>query len=108
MVLPRTLFPSMQRTILGILAIGLLLTAAVLWLVLPEVGSSVTFAFCWRMAAMIGAAWLAYKDVQRLPGWLLAVVPLLLLVLVRWPRYFLLVLPLVVAIAFFYSRFVRR
>ena len=98
----------MQRTILGILSLVLLLSAAVLWLFWPDAGTSITFAFCWRMGAMVGAAWLAYEDVQRLPGWLLATTPVLLIVLVRWPRYLVVVLPVVVVLAFFYSRFVRR
>jgi hypothetical protein len=98
----------MQRTILGLLAIALFLSAVALWLSLPNAGDSISFAFCWRAGAMVAAAWLAYNDVQRLPNWLLATTPVLLIVLVRWPRYAVIVFPVVLVMAFLYSRFARR
>jgi hypothetical protein len=97
----------MRRALLGISAILLLLSAGVLWFTLPDANESIVFASCWRMSAMLGAAWLAYEDVQRLPTWLLATTPILLILLVRWPRQFLLLVPFIIAAAFFYSRFVR-
>ena len=48
----------------------------------------------------MGAAWLAYDNVQRLPGWLLVSLPLLLVVLVRWPKLLLLLIPLLILSAF--------
>jgi hypothetical protein len=60
------------------------------------------------MGAVVTAAWLAYDDIQRLPGWILAVLPVLAIVVVRWPRYALLVIPVTIAVAFFYARLVRR
>jgi hypothetical protein len=98
----------MQRTILGVMAILFLLAAFIIWLVWPNAESSIVLAFCWRMGAVVAAAWLAFDDVQRLPGWLLATLPVLAIVLVRWPRYMLIVLPLVVGLAFIHSRFFRR
>jgi hypothetical protein len=98
----------MQRTILGVLAIVLLLSAAILWLVWRDAENTMTLAFCWRMGAVVTAAWLAYDDIQRLPGWLLATLPVLAIVLVRWPRYLLLIVPVVIVLAFLQSRFVRR
>jgi hypothetical protein len=98
----------MQRTILGVMAILFLLAAAILWFVYPNAENSIVLAFCWRMGAMVGAAWLAFDDVQRLPGWLLITLPVLAIVLVRWPRYMLIVLPVVVGLAFIHSRFFRR
>ena len=47
----------------------------------------------------MAAAWLAYDDLQRLPGWLLLALPLLLVVLVRWPKLLLLLVPLLILCA---------
>ena len=48
------------------------------------------------MGGVLLAAWLAYDDVQRLPNWLLLSLPVLLIVLVRWPRLLLLLIPALV------------
>ena len=45
------------------------------------------------MGPILAAAWLAYDDVQRLPNWLLLAMPVLLIVLVRWSRLLLLLIP---------------
>jgi hypothetical protein len=96
-----------QRKILGGMALVFLLSAAILWFVLPD-ADDMTLAFCWRMGAVVSVAWLAYDDIQRLPGWILAVLPVLAIVLVRWPRYLLLVVPVAIVVAFLHSRLVRR
>ena len=85
----------MQRTILGISAILLLVSSAALWLWWPA--SEGVLAFCWRMGAVLAAAWLAYDDVQRLPNWLLLIMPVLLILLVRFPRMLLAMIPLLIA-----------
>ncbi len=78
-----------QRRILGITAIVMLLGAVITWLWQPEAEGVLAFywqnaqAFCWRMGAVLAAAWLAFEDVQRIPGWLLLISPVLLIVLVR-------------------------
>jgi hypothetical protein len=56
-------------------------------------GSENVLAFCWRAGAILGAAWLAYDDVQRLPTWLVLMLPLLLIVLVRWSKLLLWIIP---------------
>lgn len=81
----------MQRRILAIAAAILLLSAAVLWLFFPDTEGYL--AFCWRGGAILAAAWLAYSDVQRIPNWLLATLPVVLLIVVRWPRHALLLIP---------------
>jgi hypothetical protein len=85
----------MQRRILALSAIAMFLGAGAIYLWWPEAEGSL--AFCWRSAAVLAAAWLAYDDVQRLPTWLLLTVPVVLIALVRWPRMLLLVLPLLIA-----------
>jgi hypothetical protein len=84
----------MQRRILGTAAILFLLAAAALWWWRP--GMDVELAFFGRMGAVLVAAWLAYDDVQRLPGWLLLVLPVVLIVVVRWPRLLVLLIPALV------------
>jgi hypothetical protein len=96
----------MQKRILAAAAVMLLAAAVALWLgwsgAVAWLGQSVAdglLAFCWRTGALLAAAWLAYDDVQRLPGWLLLALPPLLIVLVRWPKLLLLIIPLLVLCA---------
>ena len=84
----------MQRRILAGSAILLLAAAVVIWLWRPDAG--VALACCWRGGAILAAAWLAYDDVQRLPNWLLLALPVLVVVLVRWSRLLLLLIPLLI------------
>jgi hypothetical protein len=84
----------MQRRILGIAALVFLLAAGVLWFCRP--GMQAELGFFARMGMILVAAWLAYDDVQRLPGWLLVLLPVVLVVLVRWPRLLLLLIPALV------------
>ncbi|MBN1393621.1 MAG: hypothetical protein JW959_01130 [Pirellulales bacterium] len=84
----------MQRHILGTTAIVLLAGAAAIRLWRPDAAGAL--AFCWRGGALAAAAWLAFDDVQRLPGWLLLAVPVVLIVAARWPRLLLIILPLLV------------
>jgi hypothetical protein len=81
----------MQRHILAALAILLLAGAVVLQVWWP--GAEVVLACCWRGGAILAAAWLAYDDVQRLPNWFIVLLPVLLVVLIRWPRLLLVMLP---------------
>jgi hypothetical protein len=98
------LVTAVRRRILGIAALVVLVTGTVLWLWQPADGPLANYwqtsiAFCWRMGPLLAAAWLAFDDVQRLPGWLLLVLPVLAIVLVRVPRIFLLLLPALVLYA---------
>ena len=81
----------MQRRILAGSAVLLLLGAVVIYWWCPQV--EIMLSFCWRMGAILAAAWLAYDDVQRLPNWLLLALPVLAIVLVRWPRLLLVLIP---------------
>ncbi len=82
---------------MGILAAALLLSAGVVWLWMPQ--AELTLAFCWRGGALLAVAWLAYEDVQRLPGWLVLAVPVVLIVVARWPRLIVAVVPLLLVLA---------
>jgi hypothetical protein len=87
-----------QRRILGAAAIVMFLFAAAMWLWQPDVDSSLaiywqsSLAFCWRTGAVMAAAWLAYNDVQRIPTWLLLLLPVALVLLVRSSKLLLIVL----------------
>lgn len=87
----------MRRNILGISAAALLLAAGAVWLWMPQ--AELTLAFCWRGGALLAVAWLAYEDVQRLPGWLLLAVPAVLIVVARWPRLIVAIVPLLLVLA---------
>jgi hypothetical protein len=86
----------MQRRILGIAAVVFLMAAGALWYS-GRPGMEVELAFFSRMGAVLLAARLAYEDVQKLPGWLLVLLPVILVVLVRWPRLLWLLLPVLAA-----------
>ncbi len=85
---------AIQRRILAVSTVLSFLGAAVTWLWLPDSGASL--AFFLRLGAVAAAAWLAFDDVQRLPGWLLVLLPVVLIVVVRWPRFLFLLIPALV------------
>jgi len=90
----------MRRHAIGIIALVLLLLAVVFW-IWPPPWSGDLFArgaFV-RVGAIMAALWLAYPEVKRLPPWLLAAIPLLLVILAVRPRWFLIALPIVIALA---------
>jgi hypothetical protein len=88
---------DIQRRILAVAAVVSLVVAGVLWFWRPEM--EMELAFFNRTGGMLLAAWLAYEDVQRLPGWLLLSLPVFLIVIVRWPRLLLLLIPAVLILA---------
>lgn len=81
----------MQRHVLAASALFLLLAAILVGWWRPDAEN--VLAFCWRAGAILAAAWLAYDDVQRLPNWLLLLLPVLLVILVRWSKLLLWVIP---------------
>ena len=80
--------------ILGVAAVAFLLAAGALWFWRPE--SEAEPGFFSRMGAVLAAAWLACEDIQRLPGWLVLLLPAVLIVIVRCPRLLLLLIPALV------------
>ena len=66
----------MRRHILGIIAMAFLLGAAALWLWSPgEKYCAAAKAMACRVGVFLAVWWLAYPDVDRLPGWLLLALP---------------------------------
>jgi hypothetical protein len=97
----------MQRSIIGILALVLLAASLLSW-VWPAAEAFVQFdGFCVRLGAILAVWWLAYPDLARLPAWILAGVPVLVIILARWPRFFWLFIPVVVVLAVLKPRWGR-
>ena len=69
---------GMRRRILAGAAVVSLVAAAAIWFWRPE--WELELAFFSRTGGVLLAAWLAFDDVQRLPGWLLLLLPVLLIV----------------------------
>jgi len=99
----------MRRHLIGILGIVLSLGAAAFWIWQPtEAWSQQLHAACQRMGPMLIILWVAYKEVSRLPAWLLGTFPVLLILLAVKPRLFLFLIPLVIALAILQPRFGRK
>lgn len=90
----------MRRHAVGLIALVLLLSGLLLLLSAPgDEVYQMALGGCWRVGVLMGVLWIAYRDLERLPPWLLAVFPVLLVVLAIRPRWFLLLLPVVIALA---------
>ena len=95
----------MRRHAIGIIAIVLLVVAGALWLFPSEDNGFLGLqAACWRVGALMGILWVAYADVQRIPAWLLGVIPPLVVLLAWRPRLFFVVAPILLFIAFIRPR----
>ena len=90
----------MRRHLIGIIALLLLVGGVVFW-IWPPRGSwqGQLEAACWRVGALAAVIWLAYEQVQRMPAWFWVSLPALVVVLAKWPRWFLLAVPIVLALA---------
>ena len=89
----------MRRRLIGIIALVLLLGVPVFWIWPPQsAGLTQLEAACWRVGALMAVLWLAYREVERLPRWLVMVIPILLAAVAWRPKLFLVALPLVIAL----------
>ena len=90
----------MRRILVGIIAI-VLFVGAVYFHAYPPEGAFWTQleSACWRVGALMAVIWLAYPEVNRLPGWLVGTVPVLAVILALRPKLFLLAVPVVIALA---------
>jgi len=52
-----------------------------------------------RVGLLMGAVWLAYRELERLPGWIWPTLPILLAILAVRPRYLWIAVPIVIALA---------
>jgi cell division protein FtsW (lipid II flippase) len=82
-----------RRTKLGILALLLLLLAGVLKLLESTTPLAMEgWGACLRVGMILGAFWLAYPDLVRLPIWAFPAIGLLCLAAIRW-KIFLFAVP---------------
>ena len=56
-------------------------------------------AACWRMGGCLAVLWLAYPDLRNIPRWVWVALPVLILVVAKWPRLFLFIIPLLLLYA---------
>ncbi len=100
----------MRRHLIGIIALVLLLSALGIWLWMPvaSVNREALMGAFGRVGILMALFWVAYRDLQRVPAWLFAAIPALLVVLAIKPRWFLFLLPLVLALAFLFPRIKKR
>ena len=90
----------MRRHAIGIIALLLLAIVGALWIwPFAGEGSLGVQAACLRVGVLMAVLWFAYLDVQRIPAWILGVVPVLMGLVALRPRLFPYVVPVVVLIA---------
>jgi len=76
-----------------------------LW-VWPSLGgeSPAVEAAFWRVGALMTVLWVAWPDMRRMPTWMLALLPVVLLIIAFKPRRALLLIPILLVIALFRPR----
>lgn len=100
---------DLRRTLLGVLAILCMLGALASWIWPPSEGMGLEWqAACWRFAPILAALWLAYYELKRVPWWLWLVLPVAIIIIVKWPRYLLLSIPILILLILLNLRFKRR
>jgi hypothetical protein len=88
-----------RRHTIGIIAVVLLLGAVALGIwPLETAWHGPLWAACCRLGPCLGALWLAYPQVKRLPAWLVVGITLLVVLLAVKPRWFRAVLPIAIPI----------
>ncbi len=99
----------MRRHLLGIVAVLLFAGAVAFWIWPPEGAAAQQFeAACWRVGALVAVFWLAYPQLYRVPSWLWPALTVSLAVLAIRPKYFVLAVPIIVALAILRPRIGRR
>jgi hypothetical protein len=92
-----------RRATVGLIAIGLLAAGITLWLA----NSGEAGAAFIRVGMVMLAVWLAYRDMQRIPVWMLGA-GLMGLAIVAWrPKLIIIVLPVLIAFWFLRPRATR-
>jgi hypothetical protein len=85
---------------IGIISVILLVGALALWIWPSQASWYVPFwSACCRLGPFMAVLWVAYPEVRRMPAWLVAAIPLLIVLLAVRPKLFLIALPVVIALA---------
>jgi len=100
----------MRRHAVALIALVLLAIGSALWLWAPDSNGPMEMAqmACVKIGILMAIVWVAYRDVERLPRWLLVLFPLMLALAAFQPRRFVFLLPLVLALLFFRPRGPKR
>lgn len=98
----------MLRHVVGLTAILSLLVAAAIWLRATDPFYRTVEAGCWRLGALLAMVWLAYEDLVRLPMWLSSTLLVAVVIVARWPKAIVLLVPLLVLGAILRPRIGRR
>ena len=99
----------MRRHAIGIIALLCLVGAVVFWLYPPQgLWQKQAQVACWRGGTLAAVLWLAFDQLQRLPGWLLGLFLTSVAIVAIRPKYALLVIPLLIVLAILRPRFGRR
>jgi nicotinamide riboside transporter PnuC len=98
-----------RRAIIGILAVFFMLGAMAFAIWPPSQGFGLEWeAACWRIGPILAVLWLAYDDFKRVPWWLWLLLPVILIIIVKWPKVILLSLPFLALIALLMPRMKNR
>ncbi len=89
-----------RRHALGVLALVLLGGAAAFWFFPPEGNLQLVEAACLRMGPVAAIFWIAWRELSRLPSWLVILVPVVAGLLILRPRwqYALIAVPLIIVL----------
>jgi hypothetical protein len=98
----------MNRNLIGTVALLLFAIAATVLLTPSLADHQAVAGACWRIGALMTTWWLAHPDLARLPRWMLTAVPVLMLVVIFWPKTCLLLIPLLIVLAIVKPRFGAR
>ena len=92
----------MHRLLIGIIALGLLIAAGVLYSQGYAEKNVMVLSGCIRMGLVLGAVWLAYDQVhqiiRRTPPWVAGAIGICLLVIVVRPKALLALAPLLAGV----------
>jgi hypothetical protein len=98
-----------RRTILGILALFLLLGALICWIWTPESNAGREWqTVSARFGPLLAILWLAYPELQRIPRWFWLVIPVALFVVIKFPKTILLGIPILFVLWFLKMRMENR
>ena len=89
----------MRRHLAGLISLTLLLVGGFLYFWPPEWENSAPLAAsCIRIGAVLAAIWLAYPELNRLPGWLAPVCTATAIAIAVRPRLAIFIIPLAIVL----------
>jgi len=98
-----------RHHLIGIIALLLLLgaLASLIWPLAGSFGAQLPGA-CLRVGAVVGAWWLAYNELRRVPAWLWIALLSVAVVVAAKPRVAVFAIPIILVLAILKPRLGRR